>query len=165
MKDKIIADFASSSEGDKRDGTERMICPVCRKIYSQREIENYDEEGTTRSIELCTTCREEFESDCDLEIDSDVLEIAAFGSLLKWAEETMENPTESVIEDPEHKAEVFARTIGGEAWQSGGGIWLVVKRTMDGRVVTFSDEVVVEYEDEAAFEEDNRKTTIPLTMR
>jgi hypothetical protein len=63
----------------------------------------------------------------------------------------------------ENQAETLANILGGETWNSGGGIWLVVKHTTDGRGVTFSDEVVVEYVDEAAFEEDKGKTSILIS--
>jgi hypothetical protein len=63
----------------------------------------------------------------------------------------------------EKQAGKLAKLIGGDPWQSGGGIWLVIKNTSDGRVVTFSDEVVIEYENEAAFEEDRVKTSILIT--
>lgn len=51
------------------------------------------------------------------------------------------------------KAEVLATLIDGEAWHSGGDIWLVLKRTSDGRVVSISDEVIIEYVSEEAFEQ------------
>jgi len=60
----------------------------------------------------------------------------------------------------EKQAEALANLIGGEPWQSGGGIWLVIKYTEGGRVVTISDEVVKEYMDEAAFEEDRALSSI-----
>jgi hypothetical protein len=60
----------------------------------------------------------------------------------------------------ERKAKALAKLLGGDPWQSGGDVWLVVKRTADGRVVTISDEVVVEYEDNAAFEANREKASI-----
>ena len=50
----------------------------------------------------------------------------------------------------EEKAEVLAKLLGGETWQSGGDIWLVILRRSDGRIVAISDEVVAEYADEEA---------------
>lgn len=52
----------------------------------------------------------------------------------------------------EEQAAAVAEILGGEAWQSGGGIWLVLKRRSDGRLVLVSDESVCEYEDEQSFE-------------
>ena len=46
----------------------------------------------------------------------------------------------------------MADALGGEVWQSGGGIWLVIFRHPDGRMVVLSDDSVCEYESEAAFE-------------
>ena len=62
----------------------------------------------------------------------------------------------------EKQAKALAKILGGDPWQSGGGIWLVVRRTADGRVVTFSDEVVIEYAKEEDFENDAQKASIVL---
>ncbi len=48
----------------------------------------------------------------------------------------------------EEKAEVLAKLLGGETWNSGGDIWLVILRRSDGKIVAISDEVVCEYADE-----------------
>lgn len=45
----------------------------------------------------------------------------------------------------EQQATAIAEALGGETWQSGGGIWLVLVRRSDGGVVAISDEVVCEY--------------------
>ena len=52
----------------------------------------------------------------------------------------------------EDQARAMAEALGGQTWQSGGGIWLVVLRRRDGSLVVNSDEVVCEYADDAAFE-------------
>ena len=48
----------------------------------------------------------------------------------------------------EKKAKALAKLLGGETWQSGGDIWLVILRKADGKIVAISDEVVCEYADE-----------------
>ena len=48
----------------------------------------------------------------------------------------------------EAKAEALAKLLGGDIWQSGGDIWLVILRRSDGKVVAISDELVAEYADE-----------------
>lgn len=50
----------------------------------------------------------------------------------------------------EEKAEALAKLLGGETWQSGGDIWLVILRKADGKIVAISDELVAEYADEEA---------------
>lgn len=50
----------------------------------------------------------------------------------------------------EEKAEALAKLLGGETWNSGGDIWLVILKRADGKVVAISDEVVCEYADEEA---------------
>lgn len=52
----------------------------------------------------------------------------------------------------EKKAVTLAKAFGGESWQSGGEIWLVLRKRQDGKIVAISDELVCEYEDEDAFE-------------
>lgn len=48
----------------------------------------------------------------------------------------------------EEKAEALAKLLGGETWQSGGDVWLVLIRRSDGKIVAISDEAVCEYADE-----------------
>jgi hypothetical protein len=62
----------------------------------------------------------------------------------------------------EDQADAVAAALGGESWQSGGDIWLVVIRRQDGRVVVISDEAVCEYESEEAFDEARAVSVIHL---
>lgn len=62
----------------------------------------------------------------------------------------------------EKQAEALAMLLGGEPWQSGGDIWLVMVRRSDGHVVVFSGDVVCEYEDEEAFEASRPHASILL---
>ena len=62
----------------------------------------------------------------------------------------------------EEKALVVADALGGEPWQSGGDIWLVLFRKPNGGVVVVSEEAVCEYQDETAFEEQRPKASILL---
>lgn len=52
----------------------------------------------------------------------------------------------------EDKAKALAELLGGEPWQSGGDVWLVLIRRADKRIVAFTDDVVCEYADQEAFE-------------
>lgn len=47
----------------------------------------------------------------------------------------------------ESEAKTVARALGGETWNSGGGVHLIVVERSGGRVVAISDEVVREYSD------------------
>jgi hypothetical protein len=49
------------------------------------------------------------------------------------------------------QAETLASILGGEAWHSGGGIWLVTIPKDDGRLVVFSGDCICEYASEEAF--------------
>jgi hypothetical protein len=62
----------------------------------------------------------------------------------------------------EQQATTIAEALGGSAWQSDGGIWLVLLRRSDGRLVVISDEVVCEYKNEDCFEKCNPQASIPL---
>jgi hypothetical protein len=52
----------------------------------------------------------------------------------------------------EQRANELARAIGGEAWQTGGGIYVVALRRPDGSIVVFSDDLVAEYPDDEAYD-------------
>lgn len=62
----------------------------------------------------------------------------------------------------EQQATTIAEALGGTAWQSGGGIWLVLLRRSDGRLVIISDEVVCEYENEDRFEQCKPSASVAL---
>ncbi len=55
-----------------------------------------------------------------------------------------------------------ARALGGDVWQSGGDIWLVIFRRVDGHVAVMSDEAVSEYSDEEALATGQPLGTITL---
>ncbi len=52
----------------------------------------------------------------------------------------------------EDQAIAVADALGGDTWQSGGDIWLVLRKRNDGRMVVISDECVCEYSDQDAFD-------------
>ena len=62
----------------------------------------------------------------------------------------------------EEQAIAVARALGGDVWQSGGGMWLVLIRRSDGHVVVLSDEAVCEYRNEEAIETEQALTNILL---
>ncbi len=45
-------------------------------------------------------------------------------------------------------AQALAEIIGGDTWDSGGGLWLVLKKRSDGRVVAISEEAINVYEND-----------------
>lgn len=62
----------------------------------------------------------------------------------------------------ESQATAVAEALSGEAWQSGGDIWLVLLRRTDGKLTVISDEVICEYENEESFEKAKPAKTIML---
>lgn len=58
--------------------------------------------------------------------------------------------------------EAQAKALGGEEWQSGGGIYVVALRRPDGFIVVFSDDAVAEYANEEAFDAGTPTTSILL---
>ena len=155
----VLGKVAPEEDGDNR-GMAKMICPVCGKRIRETDLERYFEDNSQNTIELCTDCREEFEGDNDLQIDSDTLDGDIYGKLLDFASAiTIDEESQGLNE---LTAPVVATALGGDAWQSGGEIWLIVKRTTDGRVVTISPEVVNEYANDEAFEEDRPKSSLVM---
>jgi hypothetical protein len=64
----------------------------------------------------------------------------------------------------EKTAEQLAAIVGGEAWQSGGGIYLVTVNRDDGSLVVFSGEAICEYANDEAFDASKPSKTILLTI-
>jgi hypothetical protein len=62
----------------------------------------------------------------------------------------------------EKQVTAVADALGGESWQSGGDIWLVLMRRADGKLVVLSDEAVCEYPDDGAFERGQASNSILL---
>lgn len=63
----------------------------------------------------------------------------------------------------EKQAKALAAIVGGEEWQSGGGIWVVSVNREEGKLVVFSGDAVCEYESDEAFDEGRAANTILLT--
>jgi hypothetical protein len=53
----------------------------------------------------------------------------------------------------EDKARKLAELVGGEAWPSGGNIWLVKLTNKQGMLVVFSEDMVAEYWDQEGFDQ------------
>lgn len=63
----------------------------------------------------------------------------------------------------EKGANTIAKALHAETWQSGGGIWLVIRRRADGHLVVISEDTINEYENEEAFEASEAANFILLT--
>lgn len=63
----------------------------------------------------------------------------------------------------EQHAQAIANALGGETWQSGGDLWLVTLRRIDGKIVVISDDAVCLYADDEAFERGDALRCIELT--
>nr|WP_281722563.1 hypothetical protein [Nitrosomonas nitrosa] len=64
----------------------------------------------------------------------------------------------------ERTAEQLAAILGGEAWQSGGGIHVVTVNRDDGSLVVFSGDAICEYENDQAFDVGRASKTILLSI-
>ncbi|QYU67035.1 hypothetical protein J4558_19055 [Leptolyngbya sp. 15MV] len=64
----------------------------------------------------------------------------------------------------ERTAEQLAALVGGEAWQSGGGIYVVTVNRDDGSLVVFSGDAVCEYESDKAFDQGRATKTIHVNF-
>jgi hypothetical protein len=65
----------------------------------------------------------------------------------------------------EYQAKQIAEAFSGETWQSGGGIWLVLLRQGNGKLVVISDEAICEYDNEKRFEESKPAKTILIRQQ
>ena len=63
----------------------------------------------------------------------------------------------------EKQAKMIGDALGGQSWQSGGDIWLVIIRRNDGHLVVISDDVICEYENEESFEDSKANMSILLS--
>ena len=63
----------------------------------------------------------------------------------------------------EMQANSLANIVGGEAWQSGGGVWLVTLDREDDHIIVFSGDAVCEYESDDAFNDGRASNTIVMT--
>lgn len=64
----------------------------------------------------------------------------------------------------EKTAEQLAVIVGGEAWQSGGGIYLVTVNRDDGSLVVFSGDAICEYANDEAFDAGQASKMIPINI-
>jgi len=62
----------------------------------------------------------------------------------------------------EEQANAVAEALGGDTWQSGGDIWLVLFRRADGKLVALSDDTVCEYGSEEDLAESRPRVSIVL---
>ena len=157
----ILAQY-TNQKVSRSDGLNNKECPLCGRVVVELDMERYYEDGSDRSIECCSDCREDFELDSKLSLDSDILSPEVFESLWKYGTENMKSTTVEEIQEglTEENAKIVARILGGEEWQSGGGIMLILFRRRDGKVVVLSDDVVCEYASDKAFDENKADLAI-----
>ena len=62
----------------------------------------------------------------------------------------------------EIQATKLAEILGGQPWQSGGDMWLVLKQRADGHFIVISEEVICEYASEEDFENNQMKQSVLL---
>ncbi len=74
------------------------------------------------------------------------------GSVVKGRRDTMD----------ELKADLLARTLGGQAYVTDDDAWVVVIDRLDGKVVVLTDEAVEEYADWKAFKAGRRDASIVI---
>lgn len=60
----------------------------------------------------------------------------------------------------EHEAQAIADALGGDMWQTGGDIWIVVWHRADGKVVAISGDAVCLYAGDDAFDRGDALSTI-----
>ena len=146
------------------EGNEIHVCPLCGRATPRHDQETHYRDGSEQRIECCTDCREEFEQDEEQAIDSDVIDPVLFDLFWSWAKAKQAELRLSGSGLNEARADTLARIYDAEAWQSGGGIWLVIKRGPDGCIIVFSDDAVCLYAGEADFDDGRAQTAIQLDI-
>jgi hypothetical protein len=157
----IAAKFAPGETGEVR-GMATLLCPCCGKTVREPEMEHYYEEKGERSVDICNQCREDIESDLADKLEADVLAPEIFEKL--WAEASALSVQQEAQQHglTDAAAPAVAAALGGEAWNSGGGIMLILFRRADGRLVVLTDEGVCEYASQDAFDKCKADKVIPL---
>ena len=111
---------------DRGDGLSNQECPLCGKVALELDMEEYYEEGTDRVIECCTDCREDFEQDSDLKLDSDTPSKDVFAKLMAYAEHLIKNRKLAIASGlTGENAHSIADALGGEAGEGGHDLGLV----------------------------------------
>jgi hypothetical protein len=108
------------------------------------------------------TSREELLQLLDAAIDGVDGYESEHGYLRYWNEDRIQRAREVLNSEPSSTAHTIATALGGEAWQSGGGIWLTLIHRPDNHLVVISDDAICEYPSKAAFEQGTPTTTIRL---
>ncbi len=142
----IQFEYVSSETDD-----DRLRCPICKQITPIHDQETYYRQDSEQRIECCTRCREDFERATDVSLEADVLNNPVFDEFQSWARGEIQDRPDERTGINDETAPVIARILSAEAWNSGGGIWLVIKRREDGSLVALSDEAVCVYSDDTAF--------------
>lgn len=156
---KIKAEYVRGSEEKSFTGLGEVICPSCGKQLGETDICKVFEQDGPREIEICDDCLSDAEADLEIQIDADIIQGDLFQRV--W-EHLLPIVQDRTARQPPNDVAQLARLLGGQPWQSGGGIWLVVVRRADGRVVAVSDEVIFEYRSEEALLHGMQDTSIRL---
>lgn len=154
---KIMAEYVTGSEDKSFTGLGDVICPSCGKQMRETDICKVGEENGPREIEICGDCLSEAEGELDADIDADIIPADLFQRLWEHVLPIVEDRASS---EPPNDVTLIARLLGGQPWQSGGGIWLVLIRRSDGGIVAVSDDVACEYASEAAFTDGRTRTSV-----
>jgi hypothetical protein len=144
---KIQVEYVTGSEEKSPVGLYDVICPACGKQTRETDTCRIGEENGEREIEICGDCLSDAETALDVRIEADLVPNVVFQKLWEHVLPIAEDLTSS---EPPNDVTQLARLLGGQPWHSGGGVWLVLVKRDDGRVVAVSDEVVTEYANEDA---------------
>jgi len=80
----LLTNQTVNHEGSiNKDGSINKACCICGVVIPERDMEQYYETNGNRIIECCTNCREEFEVDNTLSLESDIPKSYIFDSF--WA--------------------------------------------------------------------------------
>ena len=79
----LQADYVG--ELNRKDGLSCYRCGICGDVVFELDLERYEPAQGEGLIECCTKCREDFESDEEVQVDTDLIDPALFSRFREWA--------------------------------------------------------------------------------
>ncbi len=73
-------------ELDRKDGLGYYQCGICGDVVFELDLQRHEPEMGEGLIECCVACLENFESDEEVEIGSDLIAPQLFEMFWRWAE-------------------------------------------------------------------------------
>lgn len=80
-----------AGELNRKDGLGYFRCGLCGDVVFELDLERYEPEQGEGLIECCTKCREDYESDEEVQLDADLIDPSLFARFMAWAVKSRES--------------------------------------------------------------------------